>query len=331
MRKDILLSIIIPVFNTELYLEECLESILNQGLNSYEILIINDGSTDSSKDIILEYTDRYPFIKYFEQENSGQGTARNVGIDNSIGKYIYFMDSDDFLAQGKLKEMLTNIIELDYELLFFEGESFLHENPDKLITDFNYKKKNNYGQFDTGEELLVAFSMNNELIISPCLYITKASVIKNNKLYFPEKIKHEDEFFTVTLLLYAKKCSHMNETVFLRRIRNNSTMTNTNKIPSFIGYSKVLYYFDDIYEKFPFSSEKGKQAYKRKMQQLTKAAYRAYSQIEEKSKVKDASEELNTFGKKYSYFGITTFAYKLLTNNKTMLKYYTSIVKYIKK
>ena len=330
-KDECLLSVIIPVYNTELYLEECLDSILEQKIEDYEILIVNDGSTDTSKDIILSYKAKYPFIRYFEQENSGQGTARNVGIDNARGKYIYFMDSDDYLAEGKLKEMLICADQNDLDAIFFDGKGFLHENPEKNMDRFNYKRSKEYGLFSQGELLLHEFSQNNEVIIQPCLYITKRRIIVDNKLYFPDHFKHEDEYFTVTLFLYINKCFHTNKDVFMRRVRANSTMTNPNKIPSFQGYVNVLQFFDRTYSSFKFKTDVGRKAYRKKMKQLTKASFRSYSQIVEKDKVQNELKVLNKFVEKYQSFDLLTYLYISISKSNSLLSIYSNIAIKIKK
>lgn len=331
MNSNKLLSIIIPVYNTELYWEECIKSILGQGISNYEILVINDGSTDNSKKLILDYVAKYDFIKYFEQKNSGQGTARNVGIEEARGQYLYFMDSDDYLEQKKLANMLDLMIKRNLDGIFFDGISFLHENRDEELKGFDYKRSKKYGFFNSGEELMSEFSKNNELIISPCLYIVKSSIVKENKLFFPDKIKHEDELFTMNLFLYLESCYHTTEVVFCRRLRANSTMTNTNKVPSFKGYTSVLRYFDNTYQHHEFITESGKKSYLKKINQLVKASYRVYSQIDNKKQVNEQYRYLNQLAKRYHYFNKATHIYIMLSKKKLMLSVYTYIVNKIKK
>lgn len=105
------LSIIVPVYNVEKYLPKCLSSLLNQGLKDedYEILLINDGSTDRSLGLCTDYADRYANIRVFSQPNSGVGIARNKGIDNALGEYIAFVDSDDYLLENGMHEVLKPI------------------------------------------------------------------------------------------------------------------------------------------------------------------------------------------------------------------------------
>lgn len=105
------LSIIVPVYNVEQYLPKCVSSLLNQGLKDedYEILLINDGSTDHSLSLCTDYAERYANIRVFSQPNSGVGIARNKGIDNALGEYIAFVDSADYLLQNGMYEVLKPI------------------------------------------------------------------------------------------------------------------------------------------------------------------------------------------------------------------------------
>lgn len=331
VENKMMLSIIIPVYNTELYLRECLDSILNQTIKGYEIIIINDGSVDGSKKIIMEYCKAFNNILYFEQENSGQGTARNIGIEKSSGKYLYFMDSDDYLVSGKLKEMLEFVNHENLDAVFFDGDSFLHERPEEKLQGFDYVRTKEYGRYESGEQLLASLSQRNEVIISPCLYIVKSDVIKENNLLFPDRIKHEDEYFTLSVFLYIKSCYHSKEIVFMRRLRQNSTMTNTNKIPSLNGYTKVLEFFDNTYTNHIFKSEDGEKAYFKKINQLVKAAFRTYSQVEDKTQAKDNYLQLKKMAEKYNYFNLSTRVYILLAKNNISLQLYTKIVNLIKK
>ena len=95
--NNITVSVIIPVYNTEKYLEECLKSVINQTLKVIEIICIDDGSTDNSPDILKEYSEKDGRIRIYSQTNKGQGAARNRGIDLAKGEYVYFIDSDDFM------------------------------------------------------------------------------------------------------------------------------------------------------------------------------------------------------------------------------------------
>jgi len=118
------ISVIIPVYNVENYLKECLESVINQSFEDLEILCINDESTDNSLNILKEYKNRDSRIQIISQENAGVSAARNTGLNNSTGDYIYFMDSDDYLELEALEEMINLSKNYDLDLLIFEFINF---------------------------------------------------------------------------------------------------------------------------------------------------------------------------------------------------------------
>ena len=114
--KDI--SIIVPVYNAEKYLVKCLDSLVNQTKKNIEIILVNDGSKDKSIDILNEYKEKYPdMITIISQENQGQSAARNSGIENATGKYIAFVDSDDYVSKNMFEKLYEKAIEKDYDIV----------------------------------------------------------------------------------------------------------------------------------------------------------------------------------------------------------------------
>lgn len=105
MKKYPLISVIVPVYNVEQYLRQCLDSILNQTYQEIEVLLINDGSTDTSDEICREYAERDNRIRYFVKENGGLSDARNYALDRATGEYVTFVDSDDFLMEQALEKL----------------------------------------------------------------------------------------------------------------------------------------------------------------------------------------------------------------------------------
>lgn len=302
--KKLNLSIIIPVYNTEKYLRECIDSILSQGMNSYEIIIINDGSTDGSEEIINEYVEKYQFIKYIFQENEGQGSARNKGINLALGKYIYFMDSDDILNTNLFSKVFSKTMNNDVDAMFFDGKSFIdnnYKNDKNIINKFSYTRNKSYGLFESGEQIFVEFSRDKVTFISPCLYIVKASVYKDNNLYFPESIKHEDEVFTMKLFFYLSKVEHISEEVFLRRIRENSTMTKKNYLDTFRFHVAVLERLDEFYHKFKFNNSTAKEYFFKKNRNLFVIGLKLFDKVNGKKTDEDYIN-LVLIGKKNHYF-----------------------------
>ena len=124
------LSIIVPVYNTFQYLPRCLDSLVKQNLNDYEIIIVNDGSPDNSQDIIDEYVKRYDNIKAYKKENGGLSDARNYGIAKASGEYIAFVDSDDYVANNMYELMYNKAKEKDYDMVVCDLN---YVYPDKII------------------------------------------------------------------------------------------------------------------------------------------------------------------------------------------------------
>ena len=124
------LSIIVPVYNTAEYLPKCLDSVICPGVDGYEIIIVNDGSTDSSKAVAESYVNQYPeLIRLINTENGGLGQARNVGIENARGEYLLFLDSDDSLARNAVPEIMEALRQ-DYDIFIYD---FVFVNPDGAV------------------------------------------------------------------------------------------------------------------------------------------------------------------------------------------------------
>ena len=138
--KTIELSIIVPIYNVEKYLRQCLDSIYKIENIKKEIILVNDGTKDNSGEIINEYYKKYKEItKVIEQENSGLSSARNTGLKNAMGKYIYFIDSDDYLDNEKFEILFSNVNTKDLDILV-GGLNFFYEDTNKIIEN-KYNKK----------------------------------------------------------------------------------------------------------------------------------------------------------------------------------------------
>ena len=135
-----LISIIIPVYNVEKYLSKCVESILAQGVEDFELLLVNDGSKDSSLAICNSYAERDSRIKVLNKPNGGVSSARNLGLDNATGEWVTFVDSDDWLAEGALAECVPYM--QDYEIIRFStldifADGKTHRRPLRYAKDWN--------------------------------------------------------------------------------------------------------------------------------------------------------------------------------------------------
>lgn len=135
------ISVIIPIYNRENYLRKCLNSIIAQDIDEYEVILINDGSTDSSKKICQEYTEKYSYFRYVYQEHTGPGGARNTGLAHACGKYIFFLDSDDAIQENCLQRLFSFAEENNADMVYFD-EIICDENMTIQSVARTYRKMN---------------------------------------------------------------------------------------------------------------------------------------------------------------------------------------------
>lgn len=227
--SKIRISIIIPVYNTEKYLERCLKSVENQTLRELEVIVIDDGSTDNSILIEKKYENKFENFILIKQKNSGQSAARNRGIDIAKGKYIYFLDSDDSLKNNAL-EIMYNLIEKNKtEILMFDADTYCDglDVMTKINCYDNLKRSNRYEYVMTGIDMLKKQSLHNEYSVAPYLLICSRNFLGRNKIRFLENIIFEDNLFTYDILYNSKSAIHYNLVLYNRYLRPNSTVTTT--------------------------------------------------------------------------------------------------------
>ncbi len=232
-------SVIIPVYNTEKYVRQAVESILLQTLKDIEIIIVNDGSTDGSMTILEELAAQDERIKLFSQENQGQSAARNFATEKAKGKYIYFMDSDDFLEKDALQLCFEKAVNKNLDFVLFDAEIL---NPqDTTAIDLTYKRTQilNKEYIYTGNELLNTFIREHIFTPSPCLSFINTAFLRQQNLSFYPGIIHEDQLFTCKLYLNANKVMCIAKPFFKRRFRSDSTMTNRFAWKNMHGYLTV--------------------------------------------------------------------------------------------
>lgn len=194
-----ILSVIVPVYNTEKYVERCLDSILNQTVKGkIELIVINDGSTDNSAQIIQDYIQKHPEasqIKYFEKENEGIAKTRNLGIEKATSPYILFVDSDDYI-DNRLIEELEPYMKKEFELIKFKLQ--------QVYKDCIVEKVEGpvFGPV-TGETAFSRMFAEDKLLDSPCVYLIKKELFSKNNFQF-QGTYHEDFGLIPILLLVAQ-------------------------------------------------------------------------------------------------------------------------------
>lgn len=231
-------SVIIPVYNVEKYVEKSVLSILNQTLKNIEIIIINDGSTDFSLSILTELAKTDDRIRIISTQNNGLSIARNLGIYTAIGKYIYFFDSDDILENDTLEVCYQKCQSQNLDFLFFDADCFTDSSEKNY--SFNYQRTHKYeDRVYSGIDILQKQIATNGYKSSACLSFIKRDYLKEKNLYFHPRIIHEDELFTFLLYLKAERVGLLKKTFFHRRVRENSIMTRTFGFRNAMGYITV--------------------------------------------------------------------------------------------
>lgn len=240
MSNSIKVSIIIPVYNVEKYLRECLDSATGQTLSDIEIICVDDGSRDSSGAIADEYAAADSRVISLHRENGGQSAARNDALKIARGEYFYFLDSDDYIDKNAMEQLYHAAKSDELDVLYFDGESFFEndklKNSHKNYKDY-YKRETSYDEVTTGPEKFRDMANDFAFRPSPCLQLIRASHMRDNGLSFEEGIIFEDNLFTFKCALTAKRARHISAVYFHRRIRENSVMTHeSHTVKDFIGY-----------------------------------------------------------------------------------------------
>ena len=236
-----MVSIIIPCYNGEKYIKRCLDSILSQDYEDFEIILINDGSTDSSDKIIKSYHDER--LRYFKNDNQGIGKTRNFGISMAKGEFVTFLDIDDYLNNKAISKM----VECAYK-----------DNLDLVISDY-YVKSNKTCEYKIKDFKVTSVKENPEIILdvnlAPWGKLYKKELIKDIK--FEEDLKYEDAPFVIKSLLEAKKIGKLNyPTVYYVINENSETNVRDEKVFDIIEIVDIIRKilisegYEDVFKKF---------------------------------------------------------------------------------
>ncbi|MBR3893359.1 MAG: glycosyltransferase [Alistipes sp.] len=220
------ISIIIPVYNVEKYIRECLDSIICQTFSDFEVLLIDDGSPDKSGDICDEYATKDPRFKVFHKPNGGVSSARNLGLENAQGEWVLFVDADDVIYNDCLEKCYNIATEDNLDLLQFKFDREINKrNPQNNITS---------------EVLSSADFLNiRHNVCAACSFI-KTSIIRDNSIRFNTNIKlAEDQLFILHAIKNSNRIKITNDVLYYYR-PNEQSATNTAKVEAMIKSVSVL-------------------------------------------------------------------------------------------
>ncbi len=244
------ISIIVPVYNTEQYLRQCLDSIISQTFKDFECICVNDGSTDNSLSILQEYANKDTRFKIINKQNGGSSSARNAALKNVSGKYVAFVDADDFISSDYLEQLLNKAEGNDSDMVFcchkiYYSSDNIYENDRngekiKELFDKYYKTKNT--------EKKIKYMLNIvEKSRSTCTKLYNAEIIKNNEIRFFEDVYAEVDYpFNILFFLYSDKINFVKEQLYCYRkqvphsITSNQDKLRVNSLKSFMALTQEL-------------------------------------------------------------------------------------------
>lgn len=221
-------SIIVPVYNGEKYLNQCLDSISNQTLKDLEIICVDDGSSDKTPSILKKYSSNDNRFKIITTKNNGQGSARNIALNEAKGEYIAFVDADDWLDLNSLELLYNNAKSLDLDLLFFQMCNYIQSSGDYVSTDlYDIKPFEDNG---IGEDTVFNHETTHEFLfeipVGPVSKLYKSQFLKDNDLKFVEGIFFEDNSFFYNAYFHCKKAGFLKKHLYFRR-RHSESVTQT--------------------------------------------------------------------------------------------------------
>lgn len=229
---DVMISVIIPVHNTENYLNQCMDSVLSQDFRDFEVICINNGSTDKSLDILENYAQDDSRVKVISQIDKGPGNARNVGLRHAQGKYVLFVDSDDFLSENSLSQIYDNAESNQSDMVLFDFYQLdeLNDKCDMLGCHLdNIFTDEDFNNFTFSYKEIKRHVLNTFFNCWFKLY--RKSFIDKFNIAFPEKINYEDVLFHVKSLVLADTISFYPNYAYNYRVSNQSSIMNDkNKI-----------------------------------------------------------------------------------------------------
>lgn len=240
-----LISVIIPVYNVESYLSECVDSVLRQTCGKFEVILVDDGSTDSCGAICDSYAGSDPRIRVIHQPNGGLSAARNSGLKAARGQYVYFLDSDDYIESHTLEQLTALAEQEQADVVFFDGHVIFDDceeddSASRYIRDARYPTEN-------GREMLLKLLNNGEYRTAVPLMLLRKAYLEQHDLWFLNGIIHEDELFTFLVYNADGRVCHCHEQLYARRVRPASIMTASGALQRYDSMHRIYFELSRLY------------------------------------------------------------------------------------
>lgn len=242
-----MVSVIIPIYNVEKYIRQCVNSVLCQTYTQIEIILVDDGSPDNCGAICDEYAERDNRIIVIHKENGGLSDARNAGMAIARGEFVYFLDSDDYLRKNEAIEELLAVCDIESsDIVFFDAETQYEDHEDPEYRE-NFMRSRTYNT-DQGARVFLEMFQNGDFFSCVQLHFFRKSFLDRQALRFVKDMMHEDELFTVLAYLRAERVSQLRDTVYVKRLRSQSIMSERKTIKSINGLTQCI---DGYLEELP--------------------------------------------------------------------------------
>lgn len=280
-----LVTVIVPIYNNEKDIVVCVNSLLQQSYDNLQIILVDDGSTDESYEVCKGFQDSR--ITLLQKDNGGAASARNYGLTYAKGKYIYFLDSDDYLENTAIEKLVCVAEKAKADCVIFEGHNYTEEKDLKVKKD-GLSLKTAYAAM-SGRMLLPQLLQNKDFHASPVLYFVHRQAYENG-LEFEEGIMFEDELFSFQLLEKCKNVVCFREKLYNRKVRSGSVMTSKGK--GMFRFDSISRVFDKLFEMY--TEKSSDEVIKKYIVRISLLWYSYWKQLtrEEKEKKSDKYAEI---------------------------------------
>lgn len=249
-----MISVIIPVYNVEEHFERCLDTIINQTYKDLEIILVEDGSTDGSKEICKRYAERDSRISVIYSKNQGPGAARNTGFQRAKGDYIYFMDADDEVEENLLSDNYEIARKKDIDIIIFSYVRVMYKN-NKPIGEEKYTYKDIYLQSKDEIKGIFWELYDQKLVFNLWNKLYKREFLMNHQICFTNLRKGQDAVFNLTAFKYVKKI-YINNTIYYKYHLYNSNNITSRYTPNILAVYIVLHHtFKELMQEWQLYEE----------------------------------------------------------------------------
>lgn len=223
-------SVIVPLYQCEPYIEKCIGSLIDQTFGDFEVICIDDGSTDNGFEVAKRQATRDSRFSFLQlPENRGQSAARNCALDVAQGKVVVLLDADDYLEEHALEHIAERFRQQNLDDLYFNAESFYESSEAYSRVQEDFSNRKSFDDVATGQELFTFFEGRGQFYPHGALRAVRRDLIERHSIRFKEGMIHEDLLFSFQTLVLSKRSSFLNEPIYRRRIHSGSTMATPRR------------------------------------------------------------------------------------------------------